>query len=90
MYDYNELKVLIIRKYGTIRNFCKETKLFKESHICRLLSGELTFSMRNIEKLISHFGIAKRDIGSYFFTLKVSKNWYFKENKLCKKEKNYY
>lgn len=73
MYDYGELRLLILRKYGTVRNFCKSTKLFRESHLSRLLSGELSFSMRNIEKLIFHFNISQKDIGTYFFTKKVSK-----------------
>ena len=75
MYDYEKLRLLILQKYGTIKNFCRTTKLFKESYISRLFSGELAFSMRNIEKLISHFNISQRDIGLYFFTKKVSKNW---------------
>lgn len=74
MYDYEKLRFLILQKYGTIRNFCKTTKLFKESYISRLFSGELSFSMRNIDKFVTHFNISQRDIGLYFFTKKVSKN----------------
>lgn len=74
MYDYSNLRLLILQKYGTIKNFCKSTKLFKESYISRLLSGDLSFSMKNIDKLITHFNIPIKEIGSYFFKKKVSKN----------------
>lgn len=70
-FDYEELKLLIIRKYGSIRNFCYSTKAINETHLSRILNNFVSFSQNNISIIVNALGIASSDIGLYFFTEKV-------------------
>lgn len=70
-YDYEELKYLILRKYGSIRNFCYSTKVINETHLSRIMNNFVSFSQNNISKIVDVLGIAPADIGFYFFTEEV-------------------
>lgn len=73
MYNYNELRILILSKYGTLGNFCNKTGLFSVSYLSRLLHNENYFTFKQMSAISSILGIKKKDIGRYFFTEEVSK-----------------
>lgn len=64
--DYDKLKNLILKKFGTFSNFA-EISGYSSAAISQKLSGKIKFNLDDIDKWSAVIGIKKKDYGKYFF-----------------------
>lgn len=69
-FDFSKLRGRIIERFGTIDNFCVQTKRARTSMSAKL-NNKSSFSPKDIYSLVTELDIEPEQIGSYFFTLKV-------------------
>ena len=72
-YDYGKLRGRIREILGTEREFARLIGR-TATHISLILNGEKQFTQSDILKAVTVLDIDPRDIGVYFFTLRVHKS----------------
>lgn len=70
MFDYSKLTGRIIEKYGSRKAFAEALGVHVQTVSAKLLGG-LTITPKDIVKWSELLGIARTEIGLYFFTPKV-------------------
>lgn len=70
MFDYTNLSKLILDKFGTYAEFARSVATSK-SLVSQKLDGSVSLSSKDIFSWANALSIKSKDIGSYFFTLKV-------------------
>ena len=73
MIDYMELRVRIIRAYGSISRFCDETGINRTQLVHTMKNG-LPMRAETIFKLTESLGISENEVGGYFFRKKSCEN----------------
>lgn len=71
IFDYTELKLLILRKYGTLSKFCETTNGIDITYLSRIFNNKIGFSQKNMIKVAELLDIKAEDMAFYFFSLKV-------------------
>lgn len=66
MYDYIELRLLIIRKFQNVSKFCEANGINVQALTHTMSSGK-AMSAANIERLAKLLEIPEEDYGKYFF-----------------------
>lgn len=64
--NYDKLKSLILKKYGTYSKFA-ESSGYSNAAISQKLSGKINFNLDDIDRWAAVIGIKKKDYGKYFF-----------------------
>jgi len=72
MYDYIELRLLIIRKFENLSKFCEKTGINFQALSHTMKNGK-AMSAATIEKIAGELGIPEEDYGKYFFAKRVVK-----------------
>ena len=67
--DYSDLKQLIIDKYGSVRDFCKQCG-FDHASLMERLNNIGDFRQSTVWKLVDALGIDDFEISRYFFKIK--------------------
>lgn len=69
-YDYTKLRVRIFEVLGSNKELAKAIGI-TETALSLKLNNNNYFTMPNITKICEILKISKRDIGTYFFTIKA-------------------
>ncbi len=69
-FDYSKLRGRIVEKFGTLKAFYEHLHITPEMAY-RKLNGIAGFSQNDIVEWCGLLGIALKEVGIYFFTLKV-------------------
>ncbi len=69
MYDYIELRLLILRKYKSLANFCNEFGINPQA-LSHTMSAGNAMGAKSIETIAKALGIEEQDYGYYFFAKK--------------------
>lgn len=64
--ECKDLKTLIIKNYGTVKNFTNKLNV-NESYFTRKLNGRVSFKAYEISKYVRALNIKDEDIDKYFF-----------------------
>ena len=67
LYYYPELRMLIWRKYGTIKNFARALGVTEVTASAKL-TGRSSFSLDEIKKVKKMFNLSNDDVWNIFFT----------------------
>ena len=73
MIDYLELKIRIIRMYGSLTKFCDETGV-NRSQLTNTIKHGLPMRAETIFRLVELLGISEDEVGGYFFRKKSCEN----------------
>jgi hypothetical protein len=70
MYDYIELRLLIIRKFDNVAKFCESTGINYQALNHTMKTGK-AMSVSSIERLAKVLEIPEEEYGKYFFAKKA-------------------
>ena len=72
-FDFSKLKGRIVEKFGSQTAFVAEFGV-SENIFSQKMNNKVRFTSNDIVKIVDMLDIPQSEIGTYFFTKKVSKN----------------